>query len=113
MCFSSKEELRERERQIEEAKKRDHKKIGKEMELYMIDEMIGKGLPVWLPNGEILKSEIERFIIRDEEHYGYQRVTTPVLAKRQLFEASGHLPHYADGMYPPWRWMMVHITLRQ
>ena len=101
MCFSSKDELRERERQIEEAKKRDHKKIGKEMELYMIDEMIGKGLPVWLPNGEILKSEIERFAIETEEHYGYQRVTTPVLAKRQLFEASGHLPHYADGMYPP------------
>ena len=101
MCFSSKDELRERERQIEEAKKRDHKKIGKEMELYMIDEMIGKGLPVWLPNGEILKSEIERFAIETEEHYGYQRVTTPVLAKRQLFEASGHLPHYAEGMYPP------------
>ena len=101
MCFHSKDELRERERQIEEAKKRDHKKIGKEMELYMIDEMIGKGLPVWLPNGEILKSEIERFAIETEEHYGYQRVTTPVLAKRQLFEASGHLPHYAEGMYPP------------
>ena len=101
MCFYSKDELRERERQIEEAKKRDHKKIGKEMELYMIDEMIGKGLPVWLPNGEILKSEIERFAIETEELYGYQRVTTPVLAKRQLFEASGHLPHYAEGMYPP------------
>ena len=101
MCFYSKDELRERERQIEEAKKRDHKKIGKEMELYMIDEMIGKGLPVWLPNGEILKSEIERFAIETEERYGYQRVTTPVLAKRQLFEASGHLPHYAEGMYPP------------
>ena len=101
MCYHTKDELRERERQIEEAAKRDHKKIGKEMELYMIDEMIGKGLPVWLPNGEILKSEIERFAIETEERYGYQRVTTPVLAKRQLFETSGHLPHYADGMYPP------------
>ena len=101
MCYHTKDELRERERQIEEAAKRDHKKIGKEMELYMIDEMIGKGLPVWLPNGEILKSEIERFAIETEERYGYQRVTTPVLAKKQLFETSGHLPHYADGMYPP------------
>ena len=101
MCYHTKDELRDRERQIEEAAKRDHKKIGKEMELYMIDEMIGKGLPVWLPNGEILKSEIERFAIETEERYGYQRVTTPVLAKRQLFETSGHLPHYADGMYPP------------
>ena len=63
--------------------------------------MIGKGLPVWLPHGEILKSEIERYAVETEESYGYQRVTTPVLAKQELFESSGHLPHYADGMYPP------------
>lgn len=101
MCYATKEGLKERQQQIEEASKRDHKKIGKEMELYMIDEKIGKGLPVWLPNGEILKSEIERYAIETEESYGYQRVTTPVLAKQELFEISGHLPHYADGMYPP------------
>ena len=101
MCYATKEGLKERQRQIEEAAKRDHKKIGKEMELYMIDEMIGKGLPVWLPNGEILKSEIERYAVETEEAYGYQRVTTPVLAKQQLFECSGHLPHYAGSMYPP------------
>ena len=101
MCYATKEGLKERQRQIEEAGKRDHKKIGKEMELYMIDEMIGKGLPVWLPNGEIIKSEIENYAIETEESYGYQRVTTPVLAKQQLFECSGHLPHYADSMYPP------------
>ena len=101
MCYSSKEGLKERQRQIEEAAKRDHKKIGKEMELYMIDELIGKGLPVWLPNGEILKSQIEKFAVETEDNYGYVRVTTPVLGKKQLFEASGHLPHNADGMYPP------------
>lgn len=101
MCYSSKEGLKERQRQIEEAAKRDHKKIGKEMELYMIDELIGKGLPVWLPNGETLKSQIEKFAVETEDNYGYVRVTTPVLGKKQLFEASGHLPHYADGMYPP------------
>ena len=101
MCYPDKEGLKERERQLEEAAKRDHKKIGKEMELYMIDEMIGKGLPVWLPNGEILKSEIERFAIETEDAYGYVRVTTPVLGKKELFETSGHLPHYADMMYPP------------
>ena len=101
MCYATKEGLKERQRQIEEASKRDHKKIGKEMELYMIDEMIGKGLPVWLPNGEILKSEIERYALETEEGYGYDRVTTPVLAKKELFECSGHLPHYAEGMYPP------------
>ena len=101
MCYATKEGLKERQRQIEEAGKRDHKKIGKEMELYMIDELIGKGLPVWLPNGEILKSEIERYAVETEEAYGYDRVTTPVLAKQELFECSGHLPHYAEGMYPP------------
>ena len=101
MCYATKEGLKERQRQIEEAAKRDHKKIGKELDLYMIDEMIGKGLPVWLPNGEILKSEIERYAVETEEAYGYQRVTTPVLAKQQLFECSGHLPHYAGSMYPP------------
>ena len=101
MCYSSKEGLKERQRQIEEASKRDHKKIGKEMELYMIDEMIGKGLPVWLPNGEVLKSEIEKYALETEDRYGYDRVTTPVLAKKELFECSGHLPHYAEGMYPP------------
>ena len=101
MCYASKDCLKERERQIQEASKRDHKKIGREMDLYMIDEMIGKGLPVWLPNGEVLKTEIEKFALETEEAYGYVRVTTPVLGKKELFETSGHLPHYADGMYPP------------
>ncbi len=101
MCFATKEGLKNREKQLQEAAKRDHKKIGKEMELYMIDEMIGRGLPVWLPNGEIIKSSIEKFALETEDTYGYQRVTTPVLGKKQLFETSGHLPHYAEGMYPP------------
>ena len=101
MCYASKKDLKERERQLSEAEKRDHKKIGKEMNLYMINELIGKGLPVWLPNGEIVKSEIENFAVETEETYGYERVTTPVLGKQQLFETSGHLPHYAESMYPP------------
>tara|TARA_Y100000766_G_scaffold61486_1_gene50748 strand:- start:5704 stop:7650 length:1947 start_codon:yes stop_codon:yes gene_type:complete len=101
MCYPDKAGLQERMRQLEEAAKRDHKKIGKEMELYMTDEMIGKGLPVWLPNGETLKGEIEKFAVETEEAYGYLRVTTPVLGKKELFETSGHLPHYAEGMYPP------------
>jgi threonyl-tRNA synthetase len=101
MCYASKNDLKERERQLAEAEKRDHKKIGKEMNLYMINELIGKGLPVWLPNGEIIKSEIERFAVETENTYGYERVTTPVLGKQQLFETSGHLPHYAESMYPP------------
>ena len=80
MCYASKDGLRNREKQLQEASKRDHKKIGREMSLYMIDELIGKGLPVWLPNGEVLKSEIERFAVETEESYGYVRVTTPVLS---------------------------------
>ena len=101
MCYANKSDLKERERQIREAALRDHKKIGKEMELYMINELIGKGLPIWLPNGEILKNEIEKFANETEERYGYEKVTTPVLGKKELFEASGHLPHYAESMYPP------------
>ena len=101
LCYATKEDLKKREKQIEEAALRDHKKIGKEMDLYMINELIGKGLPVWLPNGELLKSEIEKFAVETEKAYGYERVTTPVLAKQELFETSGHLPHYANSMYPP------------
>ena len=101
MCYANKTDLKERERQLREAALRDHKKIGKEMELYMINELIGKGLPIWLPNGEILKNQIEKYANETEELYGYEKVTTPVLAKKQLFEASGHLPHYAESMYPP------------
>ena len=100
MCYATKNALKERERQLAEAEKRDHKKIGKEMNLYMINELIGKGLPVWLPNGDILKTEIEKFAIETEKNYGYERVTTPVLGKKELFETSGHLPHYAESMYP-------------
>jgi threonyl-tRNA synthetase len=101
MCYANKKDLKERERQLREAALRDHKKIGKEMDLYMINELIGKGLPIWLPNGEILKNQIENFANETEKLYGYEKVTTPVLAKKQLFEASGHLPHYAESMYPP------------
>jgi len=101
MCYANKNDLKEREKQIREAALRDHKKIGKEMELYMIHELIGKGLPIWLPNGEILKNQIEKFANETEKLYGYEKVTTPVLGKKQLFEASGHLPHYAESMYPP------------
>ncbi len=101
ICYATKAELKKRQRQLEEAGKRNHKKIANEMNLYMINELIGKGLPVWLPNGEILKTEIEKYAIETEEIYEYERVTTPVLGKQELFEASGHLPHYADTMYPP------------
>lgn len=100
VVFATKKELAEHFQMVEEAKKRDHKKIGAQMELYMIDEMIGKGLPVWLPKGEIIRKVIEDFAIAMEDKAGYVRVSTPHLAKEELFKTSGHLPHYEESMYP-------------
>ncbi len=99
-AFATKEELTAHLKMLQEAKKRDHKRIGKDMELYMIHEKIGKGLPVWLPKGEIIKNEVEKLAVEMERDAGYQRVSTPHLAKQELFEQSGHLPHYEDSMYP-------------
>jgi len=86
---------------MEEAEKYNHSKIGEEMELFTIFNSIGKGLPIWLPKGEIIKEEIEKFAIETENKAGFVRVSTPLIAKKELFLRSGHLPHYADSMYPP------------
>jgi threonyl-tRNA synthetase len=100
LAFLTKEELDTYLAQIEEAKKRDHRKIGQEQELFFIDDMVGKGLVMWLPKGNIIKSEIEAFAMESEKRAGYQRVTTPHIAKQELFLTSGHLPYYAEDMYP-------------
>lgn len=100
-AFNSEKELKDYLALLEEAEKRDHKVIGKQMNLFMISELVGKGLPIWLPNGEILKKEIEKFAIETENKNGYIRVSTPHLAKQELFIKSGHLPHYKGNMYPP------------
>ena len=100
-AFNSEKDLENYLKLLEEAEKRDHKKIGKEMNLFMISELVGKGLPIWLPKGEIIKKEIEKFAIEMENKYGYTRVSTPHLAKQELFIKSGHLPHYKGSMYPP------------
>jgi len=86
--------------QREEAEKRNHIKVGKELGIFTINNLIGKGLPIWLPNGNIIKEEIEKFAKEKELEAGYQRVTTPHLAKKELFIKSGHLPYYEDSMYP-------------
>jgi threonyl-tRNA synthetase len=98
--FETKDELDAHLHMLEEAKKRDHRKIGREQNLYFIDETVGKGLILWQPNGTIIRNEIEKFAIEKEAEYGYQRVVTPHLAKEDLFLKSGHLPYYKDGMYP-------------
>ncbi len=100
-AFPTEEELNAYLKQLEEAKLRDHRKIGKEQELFTFDNLIGKGLPVWLPKGTIIKNEIEKLAIEMENKYGYLRVSTPHLGKKELYETSGHLPYYADSMYPP------------
>lgn len=87
--------------QQEEAKKRDHRKLGRELELYFIDEVVGKGLVMWLPNGTILRDQVEKLAKEKEHQAGYQRVTSPHIAKEELFLTSGHLPYYKDSMYPP------------
>lgn len=86
---------------LEEAKRRDHRKIGKELSLFTFDEMVGQGLPLWLPNGGIMIEEMERLAKEDEDADGYHRVVTPHIAKEELYITSGHLPYYADSMYPP------------
>ena len=100
-CFPTKEELEKHLWELEEAKKRDHRKLGKELELFFIDEVVGKGLVMWLPKGTIIRNLIEDLAKKMEEEAGYLRVATPHIAKEELFLTSGHLPYYKDSMYPP------------
>jgi threonyl-tRNA synthetase len=86
--------------QIEEAKKRDHRKLGKELEIFIFDEEIGPGLPLWLPRGGVIIDELEKLAKEMEDEAGYLRVRTPHLAKEELFIHSGHLPYYQESMYP-------------
>jgi threonyl-tRNA synthetase len=86
---------------LEEAKKRDHRKLGKQLEIFIYDEEVGPGLPLWMPNGGIMIEELEDLAKEMEEAAGYDRVRTPHLTKEDLFIRSGHLPYYAESMYPP------------
>ncbi len=99
-AFPTKKELDDYLSKLEEAKKRDHRKIGQEQELFFFDSLVGKGLPLWLPKGTIIKNEIEKLALNLENKYGYERISTPHLAKEELYLTSGHLPYYKDSMYP-------------
>jgi len=101
VAFKSKPELEEYLARVEDAKKRDHRKLGKELEIFIFDDEVGPGLPLWLPNGGILIEELERLAKEMELNAGYDRVRTPHLTKEDLFLRSGHLPYYAESMYPP------------
>ncbi|WP_448335333.1 threonine--tRNA ligase [Bellilinea sp.] len=100
-AWKTKEELDRYLQMLEEAKKRDHRKLGKDLEIFIFDDEVGPGLPLWLPRGGIIIEELEKLAKEVEEQAGYQRVRTPHLTKEDLFLRSGHLPYYAESMYPP------------
>ena len=101
ITFPNQKELDEYLAMLEEAKKRDHRKLGKELGIYTMDDDIGPGLPLWMPNGTIIIEELEKLAKETEEAAGYKRVVTPHIAKENLYITSGHLPYYADSMFPP------------
>ncbi len=101
ISFPSKKELDEYLLMLEEAKKRDHRKLGKEMGIYTTDDEVGQGLILWMPNGAIIIEELEKLAKETEQAAGYQRVVTPHIAKESLYLTSGHLPYYQESMYPP------------
>ncbi len=106
-AFKNKTQLDEYFAMLEEAKKRDHRKLGKELELFVFDDDVGPGLPLWLPRGTAIIEELEKLAKETEFAAGYQRVRTVNLARESLYKKSGHLPYYADSMFPP---MTVHET---
>ena len=101
VTFPSQKELDEYLTMLEEAKKRDHRKLGKELGIYTMDDDVGPGLPLWLPNGTIIIEELEKLAKETEQAAGYKRVVTPHIAKESMYLTSGHLPYYADSMFPP------------
>jgi threonyl-tRNA synthetase len=100
-AFKNRTQLDEYFAMLEEAKRRDHRKLGKELEIYIIDDDVGPGLPMWLPRGGAIIDELEKLARETEFAAGYQRVRTPHIARETLYKKSGHLPYYAESMFPP------------
>ena len=101
ISFPKQKMLDEYLERLEEAKKRDHKKLGKELGIYMMDSMVGPGLPLWLPNGTVLRRTLEQFLREEQKNRGYQEVITPHIANIELYKTSGHYPYYKDSQYNP------------
>ena len=101
VTFPNQKELDEYLALLEEAKKRDHRKLGKELGIFTFDDEVGPGLPLWMPNGAVVIEELEKLAKETEEEADYKRVVTPHIAKESLYLTSGHLPYYQDSMYPP------------
>jgi len=100
-AWRNKKELKIHLQLLEEARKRDHRRLGRELEIFIMDEEVGPGLPLWLPNGNIMREELAKLAYEMESKRGYQRVSTPHIAKEALYLRSGHLPYYVDEMYAP------------
>lgn len=101
VSFPNQKELDEHLLMLEEAKKRDHRKLGKELGIFTFDDDVGPGLPLWMPNGTVVIEELEKLAKETEHQAGYKRVVTPHIAKESMYLTSGHLPYYQDSMYPP------------
>jgi threonyl-tRNA synthetase len=101
LAFETKEELDKYENMLKEAEKRDHRKLGKEMDIFEFDEQVGPGLPLWLPNGGAMIEELEKLAKETEFKMNYVRVRTPHIAKESMYIRSGHLPYYEESMFPP------------
>src|SRR5947209_14835189 len=100
-AFKTKKELDDYFAMLEEAKKRDHRRLGKELELFVFDDDVGPGLPMFLPRGAVIAEELEKLAKETEFAAGYQRVRSPAIARENLYKKNGHLPYYADSMFPP------------
>ncbi len=99
VCFPTEEELQEYLNELEEMKQRDHRKIGKEQEIFMNHELVGAGMPLWLPNGAIIRKQLENYIYEKEQKMGYQHVYTPCVGTVNLYKTSGHWDHYKEDMF--------------
>jgi threonyl-tRNA synthetase len=101
IAFATPEELTKWREMIEEARKRDHRKLGKELQLFHIDDAVGSGLILWTPKGAVVRQELQNFISEELRRQGYEQVFTPHIGRLELFRTSGHYPYYADSQYPP------------
>ena len=100
VCFETEEDLNHHLEELEDAKNRDHRKIGKDLEIFMSDDLVGRGLPMFLPNGYIIFDELEKYIKEKERKLGYQHVLTPCVGSVELYKTSGHWDHYKENMFP-------------
>lgn len=111
-AFEKESELKDYLKLLQERKERDHRKLGKELEIFTISQEVGQGLPIWLPKGATIRRVIERYIVDLEQKLGYQHVYTPVLGSAELYKTSGHYYHYKDDMFPPMKMDNEELFLR-